>query len=309
MKLSRVVVGSVVLAVIPLTTLAPGAGDGASAVVASETVLDEPVEIEGATTETETVTANPDGTYTTTISAEPERVRDGDGWRDIDTSLAPDRDVIVPEAAPGDVELSAGGTESPLFSIDIEGVRSSVWWPDPLPEPVLTDDTATYEGVFDGVDLRVSVSAVGISHVLVVHDAEAAANPALRELSFPIEVKNGELEADDAGRLTLVDEYGTEVGVSSGAKMWDSSGSIVAPTGGAQAMALSGVDVDTEASGPSDGDALTTVETVLEDDALTLLPPRGSTRWRRGDVPALHRSPTDCGTQRSGDGLQTASQR
>lgn len=278
MRLPRVLVGCAVLVAMSLPALTPGTGEEASAAVSSESlldepVLDEPVTIEGATTETETVVANPDGTYTTTISAEPERVRDEDGWRDIDTNLAPVGDVVVPEAAPGDVELSAGGDDSALFSIDIEGVRSSVWWPDTLPEPVLTDNTATYEGVFDGVDLRVSVSAVGISQVLVVHDAEAAANPALRELTFPLEVRNGELKADSAGVLTLVDEYGTEVGASSGAKMWDSSGSSVAPGDGAQAMALAGVDVGTEASGPSDGDTLTTIETVLEDDALTLLPP------------------------------------
>src|SRR5206468_3500410 len=48
---------------------------------------DQPVEVTDETTETSQVMANPDGTYTLTSDLTPVRVKQGDTWRPVDTTL------------------------------------------------------------------------------------------------------------------------------------------------------------------------------------------------------------------------------
>jgi hypothetical protein len=183
----------------------------------------EPVEVAAKTTETTQVMANPDGTFTLRSSAEPTRVKKDGAWRDIDTTLTARTDgTIAPVASTTDVRFSRGGTAPVITAVDGDK-RLALRWPTPLPEPVLSENTATYREVFPGVDLQVAANVSGFSEVLVVHSAEAAENPALAAVSFAIETTGLTLSATEDGTLNATDAQGSPVFSSSTPIMWDST--------------------------------------------------------------------------------------
>lgn len=199
----------------------------AVASAAEHTALDEArqtgeqVVVPEHTTETREVLANPDGTFTLRASAAPQRVRRGAAWVPVDTTLHANADgTLTPAAALVDVAFSGGGT-GPVVRLSQGESRVSFTWPAPLPAPVVAGPTATYADVFPGVDLMVTASAVGYSHVLVVRDAKAAANPALLDIVVLAEAEGLDLEVVD-GKVNARDRDGTPVFTGSTAVMWDS---------------------------------------------------------------------------------------
>jgi hypothetical protein len=195
-----------------------------------------PVEITGERTETGQVFANPSGTRTLEQYALPVRVRRDGGWVPIDTRLVRGADGSVsPGATVTGLRLSGGGN-GPLVSAAQGDRQLSLSWPAPLPAPVLDADTATYPDVLPGVDLRVRVDAIGFSELLVVHDAAAARNPALRRIRFATATRGLTLRADPDGGSTAVDAAGGAVFVSGTPMMWESGDADPAATGPATAV-------------------------------------------------------------------------
>ncbi|ARQ69198.1 LamG domain-containing protein [Streptomyces marincola] len=186
----------------------------------------EPVEIPRLTTETSRTFAETDGTFTTEEHLRPQRVRASDGgWRDVDPTLVPlPEGGFAPAAATLDAVLSAGG-DQPMIALAAAGDRGlSVDWPGDLPEPVVTENVATYPEVLPGVDLRVRVEVDNVSHVLVVKTAEAAADPALDELALPVTGAGVDVRTDGEGGLEVVDRgAGGVVFSAAQPMMWDSS--------------------------------------------------------------------------------------
>lgn len=231
------------------------------------------VEVVDDRTEMSTTYANPDGTTSTDISPTPVRVRDGAGWEPVDLDLAfTDDGGVAPKAAPGDVELSAGGSTAPLISTQFGEVTASVTWPGTLPRPTIDGSTATYADVLDDVDLKVSMTDAGPVHVLVVKNRQAAQQDELKALKLPYEIENGEMVAAESGSLAIKDEAGQQVGVLPEATMWDSSGTAVDESGDAvEDDSEEAVEQRTE--GPVEGDDVDTVDTSLAGDHLVLEPP------------------------------------
>src|SRR5690242_8210915 len=85
------------------------------------------VSVSGATTATATLAANSDGSFTTTESIVPERVRRADGsWVPVDLTLQVNGDgTVSPVASPSAVVLSGGGT-GPLVKTASQG-QELVW--------------------------------------------------------------------------------------------------------------------------------------------------------------------------------------
>ncbi|MEV4748927.1 LamG-like jellyroll fold domain-containing protein [Streptosporangium sp. NPDC049248] len=187
------------------------------------------VEVLPLRTETRQVFANPDGSFTSETAALPERVRRGDGWAAVDSTLvfAPDGSVRT-VATPLELTFSGGGT-APLAAIGEGGRSVAMTWPVSLPKPVLEGDTATYGEVLPGVDLKVTASVLGFSEVLVVKNREAAANPALGKLTFGMRANGLSVRETAAGGLSAVTESGTELFHAPAPRMWDSSGAMAAP--------------------------------------------------------------------------------
>jgi hypothetical protein len=188
-----------------------------------------PVPVAALTTETLAVSANPDGTLTMTANRRPVRVRRNGSWVPITTTLArnPD-DTYSPVASALPMAFSGGGT-APLVTItdpvSPSGVPATVSlsWPTPLPKPIVSGNTALYPQVFPGVDLRMAAEGDSYREVLIVHDAAAAADPALSALHLMATGSGLTTRQAADGRLEVVDRRGSTVFTGATPVMWDST--------------------------------------------------------------------------------------
>ncbi|WP_225891286.1 LamG-like jellyroll fold domain-containing protein [Streptomyces dioscori] len=242
----------------------------------------EPVEVTSLRGERTETFANPDDTFTAKEYVQPVRARKGSKWVGIDTTLVKQPDGrYSPAAAVTGISFSGGG-DTTFAAIGQTGRSLSIGWADTLPEPVVEGSTATYRDVLDGVDLRVSAQAEGFSHLLVVKDAEAAANPELREIALSLDSQGVEVTADEHGGLSAVDSgAGGEVFEAPAPMMWDSGTSTQQPalltrksTDDSDRASSSAGDAD-ENSGhptPPDGARVSDVDVAVQSDALLLTP-------------------------------------
>ncbi|MCW3815445.1 DNRLRE domain-containing protein [Micromonospora sp. DR5-3] len=155
-----------------------------------------PVEVTALTTPTRQVFARPDGTMYAEVKTSPVRVRRGNGWAPIDTTLTRQAGgFIAPKASPADVRFSTGG-DGPLASLTDSARRVELSWPGRLPGPRLAGDSATYPAVLPGVDLVVTATPTGFTEKLVVHTPGAARHPAVSRIRFGLRTENWTLTGD-----------------------------------------------------------------------------------------------------------------
>ncbi|WP_229397947.1 LamG-like jellyroll fold domain-containing protein [Micromonospora okii] len=213
-----------------------------------------PVEATAAGTPTATVTARPDGTVELTQTAAPTRTRVGGQWKDLDATLVRHPDgSIAPAVTTNQVRVSPGGA-GPLAEMASGDRALSVTAPLTLPAPTLSGPTATYAEVLPGVDLTVTVTAEGgFSHVFVVKNRRAAADPRLNALDLKTTAKGVTLAADAAGNITGRDRAGRAVLTAPAPAMWDSTrraaGEPAQRLGSASSTAAPGRDARTAAIG------------------------------------------------------------
>ncbi|WP_406493157.1 DNRLRE domain-containing protein [Streptomyces sp. NBC_01604] len=248
----------------------------------------KPVEIQTLRDERSTTVANPDGTLTTSEYVQPVRTRKNGEWTDIDTTLVEQKNGTIAPKAPLTAMSFSGGGDSTFAAIEKDGHALSLDWPGKLPKPKLDGSTATYASVLPGVDLKVTASAEGFSHVLVVKNRKAAANPELTELEFPVDTTSLDVKEDAGGGLTATDTgSGGPVFEAPQPLMWDSSngssdtsGDSGDPASAEPSAAASGSSPDpatdpaTDAT-PPQGAQVADVAVDVASDALTLTPEQG----------------------------------
>ncbi|MFJ3302166.1 ricin-type beta-trefoil lectin domain protein [Streptomyces sp. NPDC086549] len=240
------------------------------------------VPVDALTSETGTVAAEPDGSFTRTSSVLPVRVRQDGDWVPVDATLAANADgTYSPKATLSGVRLSGGGN-GPLATLtDPAGHRMSLTMPFALPAPQVGGNTALYTSVLPGVDLSVSVTDQGgFSDVLVVHDAKAAADPRVRRLAVATDTDGLDLSPTAAGGMTATARDGSVSYTSPPPLMWDSSSS--SPTGTqtrlrtaslARAAAGSSDPADTSSvTGPGTGAQVGQVPMSTTSGTITLAP-------------------------------------
>ncbi|MEU8001235.1 LamG-like jellyroll fold domain-containing protein [Catellatospora sp. NPDC049111] len=233
----------------------------------------QPVEIVSARTPWEFLSARPDGQLTWTGGVLAERTKVDGTWRAVDTTVTVASDAVKPVAPVLPMSFSPGGDRAPLARIEHAGRSLEVFWPlGALPPPTVAGPQVTYMSVLPDVDLVLTVDedATGFSQVLVVHTAQAAANPALARISFPVRTSAGLTVAEADGGLTVTDAAGQEVFDSPTPIMWDSSGAVA----GVQAMAMRGETVAAadRAIAPLDGDQVTVMGVDVSTSAVTITP-------------------------------------
>ncbi|MFE6307612.1 LamG-like jellyroll fold domain-containing protein [Nocardiopsis sp. NPDC057823] len=232
----------------------------------------EPVLVEELLQERRDVVANPDGTFTATEYVQPVRVHQGGDWVDTDPTLGERSDGrLSPEASTIGLSLSNGG-DGPLATLTRAGRELELDWPTALPEPTVDGATATYPQVLPGVDLVVRASVDGFSQVLVVQDAEAAAQPEITELQMGLAADGLQVQTTDHGGLEATDTTaGGAVFEAPTPLMWDSgnTGEDGTPTARSAQPTETALDLT---EGPLESSRIAEIEVTTDADTLTLIP-------------------------------------
>jgi hypothetical protein len=191
------------------------------------------VEVLDARTEWNTLYAQPDGTHQLVASAAAVRTRASGAWTDIDSSLRSTGAGVVVASAVTPMTFSAGRAGQPLAQITRDGHELTFDVPFALPTPQVAGSQVTYPAVLPGVDLIVTVNAdtTGFSEVLRVASPQAAADPRLRTLQFPVATSADLSVAGAQGGFEATDRAGERVFWSPAPQMWDSSAAPAAFSG------------------------------------------------------------------------------
>ncbi|MCX4763980.1 DNRLRE domain-containing protein [Streptomyces sp. NBC_01275] len=136
---------------------------------------------------------------------------------------------------------------TPLLTMTAEGHEIGFEWPGTLPEPVVEDNRALYEGVLPGVDLMLSARDTGFTHVLVVHTPEAATRLAADPPRYRVTSPTLSFTLDPGTDVLMAkDKDGTETAVSPTPFLWDSAGAHDTDTASADPDAATGANEDPE---------------------------------------------------------------
>jgi hypothetical protein len=212
-----------------------GAGNGHNAAAAALTAAaararaaGKAVSVPALTTQTTTVTAEPDGTEVARTYVLPVRVRRARHWIGVSTTLRRTTDGrLAPAAIPGDSVTFSGGGTGAMARISASGTSLELSWPGRLPAPTVSGSSATYRNVLPGVDLvltATSAEAGGFSEVLVIRTAAAARDPALAHLALPVSSAGTTgLRPAAGGGLVATMTGGRGAYVAAQPRMWDSS--------------------------------------------------------------------------------------
>ncbi|MFJ9776077.1 ricin-type beta-trefoil lectin domain protein [Kitasatospora sp. NPDC101157] len=242
------------------------------------------------TTEASRTVANPNGTLTTTDNSQPVRTKRPDGWSDLDATLRANSDgTVTPTVASTAVTFSGGGSGPMATVVTQDGKKLSVEAPFLLPRPTLSGATATYSDVLPGVDIQLTALTVGgWRDVIVVRSADAATNPALKTLRFPLKGEGLITSATDAGVVEVKDDRGGVRFRSPAPLQWDSA----RPTATAQpAKAATAARNDPGAppappastsEAPGEGANVAAISAKVVDNALELTPDQGALRSGTG---------------------------
>jgi hypothetical protein len=245
------------------------------------------VEITAAQTPWDTVYATPEGTTRVETSATAVRTDVNGSWEPINTTVVAGDHGLEVVAPALEMEFSDGTGESPLARIVRDGHELTFDVPFDLTPAVVQGSQITYPQVLEGVDLVVSVDedGTGFSEVLRVESPEAAANPALAELSFPVTTTQGLDISEAGGGFEAVDESGERVFNSPTPLMWDSSSPVAdapasrlttrtgltSPALGAEAV-LGDADIEDRAAAPLTGDRVAEMPADLGTGVVTIAP-------------------------------------
>ncbi|MFJ3218205.1 hypothetical protein ACIPLC_20080 [Kitasatospora sp. NPDC086801] len=248
----------------------------------------KPVVIDALTDVASKTVVNPDGKLTTTDNAQPVRVKQGNGWADLDATLRQNSDGTVSPAVASTALALSGGGSGPMATVSTaDGKKLSVGAPFALPKPVLNGATATYANVLPGVDLQLTALPIGgWRDVIVVRTPEAAVNPALKTLRFPITAQGLTVTSDDQGRIDVKDEKGALRFRSPSPLQWDSSTppaagpaaaskavkSAVAAAAAPAADPAPAAGIRSSAEEPGDGANVAAISTKVTSSAIELTP-------------------------------------
>ncbi|MEY2231451.1 DNRLRE domain-containing protein [Streptomyces sp. BF23-19] len=263
----------------------------------------EEVEVTTARSANTTTWAQPDGSFRKQIFSSAFRANVNGQWKPIDTGLERVKDSYAAKAVNGRVLFSGGSKEqaggreraarglnrvglrqdtpgrewTELVHLTTDGHDMTVSWPGALPAPVIDGPRALYENVRPGIDLVMTAQDGGYSHLLVVKDKQAAADPLLGQLKYRLASPDMTFHLDDeSDALSARDAKGEEIAGSPTPMMWDSSGKVATtdnqpawkPTTVAKqhpTLALAGL-------AGAEGARLKPVAAALADNALSLTP-------------------------------------
>jgi hypothetical protein len=240
--------------------------------------------VDSLTTATSQTTALPDGQLRLTESLVPVRALRGGKWVPLDPALhAAAQGRLAPADTASPLSLSGGGS-GPLAVLDSYGRTLTLTWPGgPLPAPVVSGPTATYPGVEPGIDLAVTATSQGsIDEAVIIHDAAAAASPALAAaLRLNVTAPGMTLATSAGGGLDVTAGPGADPTFSSPApRMWDSAtppaGTATGTIGGTTVVSPSGMPAASTVTAPGAYAHVWTAAQAASGGTVTVTPPSGT---------------------------------
>ena len=223
----------------------------------------ERVEVLQKRTEDSQTFANPDGTFTLEQSSVPVRTKQNGQWVNLDITLSRGADGMVrPRAAAMEMAFSGGGA-GPLVVLDSDGRKLEISWPTTLPAPVVQGDSLTYPSVYPGVDLRVNVTTLSFSQVLIVRTRQAGLLPQLQKIELDVNAPGMQVRRATGGGIDVIDDLGSKVFSAPKPTMWDSKGD-----GEAQAPSADRTEE------PLEGDSVATMPLEVTQDSVAVTPVR-----------------------------------
>ncbi|MFI5765040.1 VCBS repeat-containing protein, partial [Streptomyces sp. NPDC051563] len=208
------------------------------------------VEVTAERSPNSTTWAQPGGSFRKQVFSSAVRAKVGEAWKPIDTNLAKTEAGYAAKAVNGAVVFSAGTAAADarasrgvvrsaltvdepgqvwteLVRLNVDGHDMAVSWPGVLPAPVIDGPRALYENVRPGIDLVMTAQDAGYSHLLVVKDKQAAADPLLAQINYRLASPDLKFQLDgESGALSARDAKDEEVAGSPSPLMWDSSGKV-----------------------------------------------------------------------------------
>ncbi|EFC82515.1 DNRLRE domain-containing protein [Parafrankia sp. EUN1f] len=195
--------------------LAPGARDPG-------TVQSGRVEVESARSENATVFRNPDGTYSTELSAEPVRFRDAQGeWAEVDTALVEQSGGgFEARAVAAPVTFAEEADDPQLARVELgEDVSAGFALEGAAASPGEADaQSVTFAEVREQADLELSATGSGLKEVIVLRSPDAPTS-----WTFPLALEGLTASLDEQGQVVLSDGSGSPVALIPRGWMEDSS--------------------------------------------------------------------------------------
>ncbi|WP_405759538.1 DNRLRE domain-containing protein [Streptomyces sp. NBC_00073] len=193
-----------------------------------------------------TTWAQPGGSFRKKVYSAAIRAKVDGQWQPVDTRLERVKGGFAAKAVNSPVVFSAGTkrasrgvtrasltrdtpgvTWTDLVRMNTDGHDLVVSWPGALPEPVIDGPRALYENVRPGIDLLLTAQDGGYTHVLVIKDKQAAADPLLGELKYRLSSPDLAFQLDaESSSVSARNDKGEEIAGSPSPLMWDSSGKV-----------------------------------------------------------------------------------
>lgn len=201
-------------------------GDGAldtpntESAVAGAAVSHEQVEDLSQRTESATVVANPEGTFTSKEFATPVRMKRDGNWVEVDYTLAKRTDGSwAPKASPVDVSIDGGSAKEAARVTFDDGESLAVTWPTDLPEPTVDGGVATYK-ISDATDLVVSVTSSGVNTRIRLNKKPEVNDPVF---TLGLRAEGVDLNQSSTGGLVVSGDDGKTIAKTSTLVAWDAA--------------------------------------------------------------------------------------
>ncbi len=195
------------------------APDGASASAGAKAEKQR-VEDLSQRTESSSVFANPDGTFTRRDFGATVRVKKSGDWVPVDYTLVEQEDgSYAPKASDVDITIGGSGAREAAH-VALDGDETLAFtWPRDLPAPSVDGGVATYK-LSKATDLVVAVTATGVTARIRLNEEPAADDPVF---TLGLRANDLDLEQKSAtGALEITDQDGKTVGSAQQLLAWDS---------------------------------------------------------------------------------------
>lgn len=171
-------------------------------------------------TESLSVYANPDGTFTNRDFGGTIRVKRSGEWVPVDYTLAKQDDgTFAPKASDLDITIDGGSAQEAARVTRDDGTSLAFTWPSNLPEPTVDGGVATYK-ISESTELVIAVTGSGVTARIRLNEQPADDDPVFR---LGLRADGVNVDETTTGGLVVTDTKGQTVGSTTQLSAWDAT--------------------------------------------------------------------------------------